>query len=184
MFPFHRVIRSATRGSHPRTPPTTERYRGTTLSLTLPASRSPFCLVALQRQRPCELVALTSLDSRNNTLITRPHSIARPISSARRPSMLPYRHQTQAITHAITAIAVPKTPYRLLARCFVSGGRRTSALVRSVKGGAYRLRRGYASVNDSAGGGASSGADSKAPQSSSASAAARGSLFREFIQIV
>jgi hypothetical protein len=59
--------------------------------------------------------------------------------------MLAYRrqHQTIPVTYAFKGAAFAKAPYRLLHRCFVTGGRRTSALMRSVKFGAYRLRRGY-----------------------------------------
>jgi hypothetical protein len=68
-------------------------------------------------------------------------SVTRPL----RCTMLAYRRQHQAIpvTHAMKGTAFAKAPYRMLHRCFLSGGRRTSALMRSVKFGAYRLRRGY-----------------------------------------
>jgi hypothetical protein len=87
------------------------------------------------------------------------------------------RHQPQAITHAITGVAVPNTPYRLLTRCFVSGGRRTSALVRTVKGGAYRLRRGYASSTNSSAHGPAGGPNPKDPHSST-NAPVNTTLFR------
>jgi hypothetical protein len=44
----------------------------------------------------------------------------------------------QALTHAITRIASPATPYGLLARCLVHGTRRTSARVNLMRGRNWR----------------------------------------------